>query len=91
MGLAINEQPITSAITIKKKRSGHTKAKAPTISLHEPGRLRVAHLMALFSLSHSALYSRLHNPDPKFRFPKPDGHDPRPFWNTEGIRLLLLG
>ena len=91
MGLNINGQPIASVTTFKKKRSGHTIAKAPTISLDQPGRLRVAHVMALFSLSHSALYSRLHNPDPKFRFPKPDGYDPRPFWNTEGIRLLLLG
>ena len=37
---------------------GHTKAQAPVISLSEPGRLRVAHVMALFAISHSTLYPR---------------------------------
>jgi len=90
MGLIINDQPINSAITCKKqKRSGHTKAKVPTISLHEPGRLRVGHVLALFSLSHSALYARLRNPNPKHSFPQPDGRDPRPWWSTATIKKQL--
>lgn len=85
MGVIINGKPITSATPFKTKRSGHTKAKAPTISLDQPGRLRVAHLMALLSISHSAFYARL-----KMQIvPKPDGRDPRPYWKTETVRLLL--
>lgn len=85
MGVSINGQPMASAIIITKKRSGHTKAKAPTISLDQPGRLRVANLMALFNKSHSALYADL----AMGRVPKPDGRDRRPYWNTETIRKLL--
>jgi hypothetical protein len=85
MGVSINGKPITSATVFKAKRSGHTKAKAPTISLDQPGRLRVAHLMALLSISHSSLYERLRT----HVVPKPDGHDPRPYWKTETVRLLL--
>lgn len=86
MGITINGQAITSATPRKTWRSGHTKAQAPIISLDQPGRLRVGHLMALLSLSHSALYVRLGN-----RVPKPDGRDPRPYWNTGTIKLFLQG
>jgi len=59
---------------------GHTKAQAPVISLSEPGRLRVAHLMALFAISHSTLYQGIR----EGRYPQPDGRDGRfPFWKTE--------
>lgn len=70
----------------KAKKSGHTRAVAPTISLDQPGRLRVAHVLALLSISHSTLYAgmRMH------RYPRPDGFDGKlPFWNTETIRDFL--
>lgn len=70
----------------KKRKSGHTKPKAPQISLHEPGWIRVAHFQALLGdLSHSAFYARLK----LGRVPKPDGHDPRPYWRTETVRAFL--
>lgn len=70
----------------KKRKSGHTKPRAPQISLHEPGWIRVAHFQALLGdLSHSAFYARLK----LGRVPKPDGHDPRPYWRTETVREFL--
>ena len=87
MAITINGKLSSPAIPIKRKKSGHTKARAPQISLNEPGRLRVAHLMALFSLSHSALYARIK----LHRFPEADGRDPRPFWKTDTIRRVLEG
>ena len=77
------------AITIlhtKTKKSGHTTAKAPTIPLDQPGRLRVSHLMSLLGVSHSTLYAGIR----KKRYPAPDGHDGRmPYWGTETIRQYL--
>jgi predicted DNA-binding transcriptional regulator AlpA len=68
------------------KRSGHTRPVAPTISLHQPGRLRVAHVLALLSVSHSTFYAGLR----KGRYPKADGHDGKlPFWSTQTIRDFL--
>ncbi len=87
MTVIINGAPIPQRSTPKKKKSGHTKPQAPQISLNEPGRLRVAHLLALFSISHSTFYARLHHPVD--RFPEADGHDPRPYWKTETIKKLL--
>jgi predicted DNA-binding transcriptional regulator AlpA len=70
----------------KLKRAGHTRPKAPTISLDQPGRLRVAHLLSVLGVSHSTLYSGMSNG----RYPKPDGADGRmPYWNTETIRSFL--
>jgi len=69
------------------QRNGHTRPKAPIISLDEPGRLRVGHLMALLSVSHSTLYARLRSHD----IPAPDGRDPRPYWNTRTVRTFLQG
>jgi predicted DNA-binding transcriptional regulator AlpA len=68
------------------KQRGHTRPKAPLISLDQPGRLRVAHLMALLAVSHSTLYERLK----QGVFPKPDGFDGRcPWWRTSTIKSLL--
>ena len=65
---------------------GHTKAKRPSISLHEPGRLRVAHLLALLGVSHSTLYQRMGAGN----YPKPDGYDGKfPFWKTSTIKQFL--
>ncbi|CAG9273467.1 conserved hypothetical protein [Paraburkholderia unamae] len=66
-----------------KRKSGHTKPKAPQISLSEPGFIRVAHFQALLGdLSHSAFYARLKLK----RIPPPDGRDPRPYWKTSTVR-----
>ena len=70
----------------RKKSNGHTKAVAPTISLDQPGRLRVAHLLSLLGISHSTLYAGLR----RKRYPAPDGLDGRmPFWWTETVRQFL--
>lgn len=77
-----------------RPRSRAIKAKAPVISLDQPGRLRMANLMALFSCSHTTLYARIKTGE----FPEPDGHDwptrpagkqGRPYWNTSTVRPLL--
>lgn len=70
----------------KPRRCGHTRAKPPTISLDQPGRLRVAHLLSLLSVSHSTLYAGIKSG----RYPKRDGTDGKiPYWKTSTIRLLL--
>ena len=69
----------------KALKSSHPRPRVPTISLSEPGRLRVAHLMSLVACSHSAIYSRIN----KGFIPKPDGEDPRPYWHNATIRPLL--
>lgn len=85
MGISINGSTVPPK-PATKKRSGHTQPQVPQISLHEPGRLRVAHMQALLGgISHSAFYSRL----ALGRVPKPDGHDPRPYWKTETAKAFL--
>ncbi|MBI3374987.1 MAG: hypothetical protein HY017_24965 [Betaproteobacteria bacterium] len=72
--------------TATPKKSGHTKAQPPTISLDQPGRLRVAHLLSLLSVSHSTLYAGIKTG----RYPKPDGMDGKiPYWWTSTIRMLV--
>ena len=69
-----------------KKPCGHTKPAAPTISLDQPGRLRVKHLLSIFGVSHSTLYDGFASG----RYPKCDGVDGRmPWWHTETIRNFL--
>lgn len=70
----------------KPKSSGHTRPQAPIINLHQPGRLRVAHVMAILGVSHSTLYAGMASG----RYPAPSGRDGRiPFWRTETIRQFL--
>ena len=72
--------------TRKYLKSGHTRPRAPTLSLDQPGRLRVAHLLCLFSVSHATFYKRLK----KGLYPAPDGRDGKmPFWSTQTIREFL--
>ena len=86
MAITINRESITPASSSGRKKSGHTKPKLLQISLNEPGRLRVAHLLGLVGVSHSTLYSGLKSG----RYPAPDGHDGRlPYWNTETVRQFL--
>ena len=70
----------------KLKSTSHTKAKAPEISLSEPGRLRVGHVLSLLSISHSTFYAGLK----KGRYPPADGHDGNfPYWKTSTIKQFL--
>lgn len=73
------------AVTPKKQR-GHTAPRVPLVSLDQPGRLRVAHLLCLLGISHSTLYCGIKSG----RYPARDGIDNRiPYWKTETIRLFL--
>lgn len=70
----------------KKRRNGHTRPKAPVIDIQKPGRLRVAHLLALLGISHSTFYARIRTG----LIPGRDGIDGRiPYWNTSTVRKLL--
>jgi predicted DNA-binding transcriptional regulator AlpA len=70
----------------KKKKIGHTKAQAPAIDLDQPGRLRVAHLLALLGISHSTFYAGRKSG----RYPEPTGMDGNmPWWSTESVRHLF--
>lgn len=70
----------------EKAKSKKVKPQAPEISLAQPGRLRVAHLLSLFGVSRTTLYSGMNFG----RYPEPDGKDGRlPYWNTETVRRWL--
>jgi len=73
-------------IETKRKKSGHTRPRQPVISLDQPGRLRVANLLAVFNISHSTLYAGFKSG----RYPSPDGQDGSfPYWRTSTIRAFL--
>jgi len=73
---------------IVKKHSGHTRPQRPVISLDQPGRLRVCHVICLLAISHSTFYAGLK----QLKYPAPDGFDGRlPFWKTTTIRAFLEG
>jgi hypothetical protein len=93
--MSIAQQPSINALRITglpKKQPGHTTPKAPIISLDQPGRLRVAHLLAILGVSHGTLYAGL-RPKPgetATRYPKPDGRDGRfPYWKTATVKAFL--
>jgi predicted DNA-binding transcriptional regulator AlpA len=77
---------IASSSPKKPNKTGHTQPKAPTISLDQPGRLRVAHVLSLLGISHSHFYAQMR----MNRYPKPDGHDGTlPYWNTATMKAFL--
>ena len=77
---------LTGTVTLPKKQRGHTRPRAPVIGLDQPGRLRVAHLLAILGISHATLYAGLKTG----RYPKPDGRDGKfPFWKTESHPCVL--
>lgn len=85
MSITINRKAEKSAPATKKS-NGHTRAKPPLINLSEPGRLRVAHVMALLGISHSTLYAGMQSG----RYPNVDGRDGKfPYWNTSTIKKFL--
>ncbi|GAB3096286.1 hypothetical protein [Cupriavidus yeoncheonensis] len=71
----------------KKRGSGHVKPKAPLITLDQPGRLRIANLLALYGRkSPNTLHTWLH----LGKIPQPDGYDGKsPYWLTSTIRAHL--
>jgi hypothetical protein len=79
-----NQNSIKSNNTLKRS-IGHVQPRTPLISIHESGRLRCAHVLALCGFAHSTLYSRIK----KGIFPRPDGNDGMNFWNTETVRDYL--
>ena len=88
MTITINRkaEPPASAPAKEEKSNGHTRAKAPLISLSEPGRLRVANVMALLGVSHSTFYAGLKTG----RYPREDGRDGQfPYWKTSTIKAIL--
>lgn len=60
-------------------------AIAHMVNLNQPGRLRIKHLLALFSVSRASFYNGMKDG----RYPKPDGTDGRPYWKTETVRAAL--
>jgi hypothetical protein len=80
------EQPLASGT---KRRESHTRAQPlQFVDLNKPGRLRVGHLLTLFSVSHSTLYKHIQ----LGHIPAPDGKSGlRPYWNTETVREALSG
>ena len=86
MGLFIQGASVKSEPS-GKSRSGHARPMALTfVDLSKPGRIRVGHMMTLFSVSHSTFYKRIE----KGLIPEPDGRDgSRPFWLTETVAKAL--
>jgi hypothetical protein len=70
-----------------KRRNGHTLPSAPPPGLLlGPGRLRRAHILALFGYSDSTLLRRIRSG----AFPPCDGRDGSiPYWTTDTVRGLL--
>ena len=68
-----------------KRQSGHVQPRALLISLDQPGRVRIAEWLGMLGIKHATFYTRRWQEI----LPKPDGHDPRPFWNTETVRAFL--
>ena len=86
-------QPIAKLAEKKKaKKTGHVTEEEPPLSLNEQGQWRVAHIRYLLDISHSAFYARRNRSTkfkPGLRFPNPDGHDGRPYWNTATVKSYV--
>ncbi|MCA8493577.1 hypothetical protein [Burkholderia arboris] len=87
---ATTADTFTSLPKLEKRRGGGgVKPKPPLIDLNQPGRLKIANLLALYNIaSANTLYQRLH----AGKIPPPDGRDGRsPYWLTSTIRVHLEG
>lgn len=71
-------------VTETKRRTQYRlRPLPPIVPLDQPGRLRIANLMALFAVSHQTLRNRMK----EGAIPQPDGYDGvRPYWLNETIR-----
>jgi len=86
MTCELNRGRTSAWVVKKKKRIGHTKPQVPSLSLAEPGRLRVAHVISLLSISHSMFYAGLKSG----KYPPADGRDGNfPYWKTSTIKRFL--
>lgn len=78
--------PEAHSNTLPHKKRGRTTPRAPSIPLDQPGRLRVANLLALLGVSSATLYEGLRTG----RYPPSDGRDGKfQYWNTATIRAFL--
>ncbi len=72
------------AVTIRNSQKpslGHSKS-LPVPDFQTPGRLRIGHLMTVYRLSHSSVYTYLK----RKWIPAPDGKiGSRPYWLTKTI------
>jgi predicted DNA-binding transcriptional regulator AlpA len=82
-----SESTVTEVVSPKPRRIGHTRARPVSgIDLSQPGRLRVGHMLTLFGVSHSTLYSHIK----AGRIPKADGSDgTRSYWLTATVVQAL--
>jgi hypothetical protein len=89
VGVPVPSQQSCAGNAKKQRAQGHCKPiPFDFADLHKPGRLRVGHLMHLFSVSHSTFY--------KYQaaglIPKPDGKEfKRPFWLTSTLLPYFSG
>lgn len=72
---------------VRSRSKRGVKPVAPPIPLDQPGRLRIAHLLAIFAINKTTYYNRRN----AGHLPLPDGNDGRPFYNTSTIRPLVDG
>jgi hypothetical protein len=83
---AIGASSAPSTPVTRQRHSGHSKALPVTLDLSQPGRLRLGHLMTLFSIGHTTVYVRLR----EGAIPQRDGTDGgRPYWKTKTIKTVL--
>lgn len=73
------------SILTKATKGGHVLPEAPLISLHQPGRLRTKHILAIAGWSHSTLYNRMRTG--AFPTPLKDGRSN--YWTTDQVCLAL--
>lgn len=85
MGVTI-QQP-RRAMKGHRATNGNTKPLPVLLSLDQPGRLRVGHLLTLLSISSTTFYQRVKRGE----IPPADGQDGRPYWNTATVRAYLGG
>jgi len=85
-GAELDSERDQAPVTQKQHRLGHSQPLPLTnVHLDVPMRLRVGHMLALFSVAHATLYRRMR----AGQFPRPDGHDGRPYWKSSTIKPLL--
>lgn len=64
----------------------HVQPKSPPDNWHkQPCRLRVCHLLSIYSISQATLYRQIN----AGKIPGPTDFDPRPYWNSQSIAKHL--
>jgi predicted DNA-binding transcriptional regulator AlpA len=75
------------AAPVSSRRNGSTRPRPLMISLDQPGRLRVGHLLTLLSISAPTFYRRMKAGE----IPPATGNDGRPYWLTSVVREYVVG